>query len=80
MKNMRLVKVLVVLFIAITITTSTAVEMVEGQSIVYHGNIKSKVFHKPSCRYYDCKKCTTKFNSRKEAISAGFRPCKVCGS
>jgi hypothetical protein len=46
--------------------------------IVYHGNIKSYIFHKPGCRYYDCKKCVSEFHSREEAIDAGYRPCKKC--
>ena len=43
-----------------------------------HGNIRSKVFHQSSCRYYNCKNCTVLFNSRTEAIAAGHRPCKIC--
>ncbi len=46
--------------------------------IVYHGNVKSKVFHRPGCRYYNCKNCVAVFQTREEAIEAGFRPCKVC--
>jgi len=45
---------------------------------IYHGNTKSKIFHSSSCRYYNCKNCTRVFNSREEAINAGYRPCKVC--
>ncbi|MEN8135221.1 MAG: Ada metal-binding domain-containing protein [Thermodesulfobacteriota bacterium] len=26
----------------------------------------------------NCKKCAAIFDSREEAISAGYRPCKVC--
>ncbi len=49
-----------------------------GSGGVYHGNKKSKVFHKSSCRYYNCKNCTKIFYSRKEAIHAGYHPCKIC--
>ena len=45
---------------------------------VYHGNTSSKKFHKPSCRYYNCKNCTAVFSSRQKAIAAGYEPCKVC--
>jgi hypothetical protein len=45
---------------------------------VYHGNVSSKVFHKPGCRHYDCKNCTAVFSTRDDAINAGYRPCKVC--
>ena len=44
----------------------------------FSGNVKSKIFHKTSCRYYDCKQCVKYFDTRKEAISNGYRPCKVC--
>jgi endonuclease YncB( thermonuclease family) len=46
--------------------------------VVYHGNIKSKKLHQPSCRYYNCGNCTAVFSSLKEAIEAGYIPCKVC--
>ena len=49
-----------------------------AQSIVYHGNISTKVFHKPSCAYYDCENCTVSFNTRQEAVNAGYTPCKKC--
>jgi len=43
-----------------------------------HGNARSRVFHNSNCRYYDCPNCYIIFNSRKEAIEAGFRPCGIC--
>jgi hypothetical protein len=48
------------------------------EPIVYHGNTQSHVFHRPGCRYYNCKNCTAVFHSREAAISTGYRPCKVC--
>jgi micrococcal nuclease len=48
------------------------------QDIVYHGNVKSKKFHRPSCRYYNCKNCTAIFHSREEAIRSGYEPCGLC--
>ena len=51
----------------------------EVQNIgIIHGNIKSHIFHRQSCRYYDCSNCTAVFSTRDEAIKAGFRPCKIC--
>lgn len=50
----------------------------QQNTIVYHGNVKSKKFHKPSCRYYNCKDCSIVFHSREDAINAGYIPCKVC--
>jgi len=48
------------------------------QCKLVRGNIKSKIFHQPSCRYFDCKNCTKAFPSRHEAIKAGYKPCKLC--
>jgi hypothetical protein len=47
-------------------------------SPVYHGNVKSKKFHSPSCRYYDCENCMAILHSREEALEAGYLPCGVC--
>ena len=44
----------------------------------YHGNIKSHSFHRPRCRHFNCKNCTVVFESRQEAIEAGYRPCGIC--
>ncbi len=43
-----------------------------------HGNVKSKIFHNPACRYYQCKNCTRSFSSRNAAVRAGYAPCKIC--
>ncbi|XOI73883.1 MAG: Ada metal-binding domain-containing protein [Desulfovibrio aminophilus] len=51
---------------------------VKAAGVVYHGNVKSGVFHRPGCRYYDCKNCVAEFPSREAAIKAGYRPCQVC--
>ena len=44
----------------------------------FHGNAKSKVFHRPGCSGYDCKHCTASFKTRDEAIKAGYKPCGSC--
>lgn len=44
----------------------------------YHGNISSHVFHAPGCKHYNCKNCVKIFNSRDDAIKAGFKPCGIC--
>jgi len=48
------------------------------EAVIYHGNTNSKTFHAPWCRYYTCKNCTRVFQSREEAIRAGYRPGKQC--
>lgn len=50
----------------------------QAQQTVFHGNVKSRKFHRPLCRYYDCKNCTAVFKTREQAIQAGYVPCKVC--
>ncbi|MCG8567864.1 MAG: hypothetical protein MI747_22585 [Desulfobacterales bacterium] len=47
-------------------------------NVVYHGNIKSHKFHRPGCRYYNCKACTRIFTSKAQALQAGYLPCGVC--
>jgi len=44
----------------------------------YHGNVKSHVFHRPSCRDYNCKNCVEMFPSREAAIVDGYLPCGRC--
>jgi micrococcal nuclease len=44
----------------------------------YHGNVKSKVFHGPSCKDYNCKNCTVVLGSVGEALSKGFRAHNKC--
>ena len=49
-----------------------------AQATIYHGNLKSRKFHAPDCRYYHCKNCRAVFKGRTSAIQAGYIPCKVC--
>ena len=58
-------------------TSSTAVAGTGG-SIVYHGNLRSHVFHGPSCRDYNCKNCTVRLESYQEAVGAGYRAHREC--
>ena len=44
----------------------------------YHGNTKSMKFHRPGCPAYNCKNCTAVFQTREEAIKAGYEPCGEC--
>ncbi|HHW57748.1 MAG TPA: nuclease [Clostridia bacterium] len=51
-----------------------------GGTNYYIGNRNSKIFHYPDCQW--AKKIAPQnkviFESREEAIKAGYRPCKVC--
>lgn len=44
----------------------------------YHGNTTNHVFHKPSCKAFNCKNCTAKFETREQAVAGGYRPCGTC--
>lgn len=48
--------------------------------ITYVASANSNVFHRPGCRYVNQIKEKNKiyFNSRDEAINAGYHPCEVC--
>lgn len=52
-----------------------AVEVAKAE---YRGNIRTKKFHRLSCRYANCPNCRAKFATREEAIAEGFDPCGVC--
>ena len=45
---------------------------------VYSANVKSRVFHRHTCKDYRCKNCTLFFTDRGQAVSAGFKPCGLC--
>lgn len=59
-----------------TYSTQQSSENIQSEN--FRGNIKSKVFHRSSCQYFDCDNCTAIFRSKDQAIGAGFRPCKKC--
>jgi len=66
-------------FVAIFLSTLFALSVLAGEaSVVYRGNVDTKVFHQASCRYFNCKSCTATFDARQAAVDAGYRPCKMC--
>ena len=44
----------------------------------YIGNLRSKVFHRPSCHSLPAPKNRVTFATRDEAIAQGYRPCRNC--
>ena len=44
----------------------------------YSGNTSTMKFHRSSCRYATCKNCTARFQSRQQAIDAGYVPGGCC--
>ena len=61
-----------------SVSSETDNQAQKAEGNVYHGNVRSKVFHKADCKDFNCKSCTIIFHSRDEAIKAGFRPCGGC--
>ena len=59
-------------------TWERSVENSSQSGAVYHGNLSSRIYHAPSCRYYNCKNCTREFRSKEDAHGAGYRGCKIC--
>ena len=59
-------------------TGKSKMKIAAAAGSVFHGNVKSHVFHRPGCQHYYCKHCVAEFPSREAAIKAGFRPCGVC--
>lgn len=45
----------------------------------YSGNVKTRKFHNPGCRFYNCRDCVRSFNSRNDALAAGYDACGKCG-
>lgn len=70
--SLRRVALLISIFLFV-VSTCIAIA-----AATYHGNIDSWIFHDSGCRYYDCKNCIVEFETRQEAIEAGYRPCKIC--
>lgn len=66
------------LILAALLVAGAGLAVARSADLVYHGNVKSRIFHRPSCRWYFCKNCVAIFKSREAAIQAGYRPCKVC--
>ncbi|WP_457624830.1 Ada metal-binding domain-containing protein [Persephonella sp.] len=44
----------------------------------YISSKKGKVFHRPSCRFAKKIKNRKIYKTRKKAVKAGLRPCKLC--
>jgi micrococcal nuclease len=48
------------------------------EALVYHGDIRSRLYHAPGCSGYNCKTCIADFKGKKKAERAGYKPCPVC--
>jgi len=50
----------------------------DPQPLYYIGNINTEVFHRPSCSYLPYPENRIRFETRDEAVDAGYRPCLHC--
>ena len=66
------------LMIVAAITCTTAVYAAAPAPV--KGNPDSKIYHKTACRHYAAKSSSKEFKSEGEAVKAGYKPCKQCGS
>ena len=57
---------------------STGMHRDEPIAITYIGNKNSKKFHKPTCSYLPDKANQVTFDTREEAVAAGYSPCGHC--
>jgi hypothetical protein len=71
-------KALFITFLSLLLNIAWAGPSPGTATAPYRANVKTLVFHHYACEYYGCKNCTQTFNSRQEAISAGYSPCMVC--
>ena len=74
----RKVRITLVILITLLLVAAAAFPMLSNSAPAYIGNVKSCVFHKQSCRYLPHESNRLYFDSRKEAIDAGYRPCRKC--
>lgn len=44
----------------------------------FHGNTRSRVYHAPGCRHYECSHCRRTLASHPDAAEAGYRPHYQC--
>ncbi len=44
----------------------------------YVGNTNTHKLHRDSCRYASCPHCTVKFETREQALAAGYSPGRCC--
>jgi len=67
-----------VLVLAALLAWSPPEAPAQQPATVYHGNVRSRIYHRPGCRYYDCRMCVVTFTTKQQAEAAGYRGCKVC--
>ncbi|MHB9038496.1 MAG: Ada metal-binding domain-containing protein [Armatimonadota bacterium] len=73
-----LLPVIVITWLVGMSTLSMSSDVAPASVSTYIGNTRSFVFHRQSCRHLPHKENRTYFDTRKEAIDTGYRPCRKC--
>jgi competence protein ComEC len=64
--------------ISVTVTSGTGSTPANTEPLLYVGNKNSKTLHLQSCSSLPQEQNRAYFDSRQEAIDAGYTPCKTC--
>ncbi|MCL2287629.1 MAG: MBL fold metallo-hydrolase [Candidatus Bathyarchaeota archaeon] len=64
--------------ISVTVTSGTGSTPVNTEPLLYIGNKNSKTLHLQTCSSLPQEQNRAYFDSRQEAIDAGYTPCKTC--
>lgn len=78
-RNMtRSVRLILVALVVGCLVAMTALSVHSNSVPAYIGNARSYVFHRQTCRHLPTAKNRTHFDTRAQAIDAGYRPCRKC--
>lgn len=75
---MRAVRLTLVVLVIGYLVAMAALSVHSRPTPGYIGNVKSYVFHRQTCRHLPTIKNRTYFDTRTQAIDAGYRPCRKC--
>lgn len=71
----------IIALVAAALTLGCSVAAPSVSAAAYIGNVNSMIFHYENCRFGGNRIKEVNriyFSTRDEALSAGYRPCKVC--
>lgn len=75
---MRAVRLTLVVLVIGCLVAMAALSVHSRPTPAYIGNVRSYVFHRQTCHHLPTAKNRTYFDTRAQAIDAGYRPCRKC--
>jgi hypothetical protein len=72
------VRLILVALVIGCLVAMAALSVHSNSAPAYIGNVRSHVFHRQICRHLPTAKNRTYFDTRSQAIDAGYRPCRKC--